>query len=126
MKRTLSQTPSTELLREPLAELLRCRHLRHRVLDNNYIGVYSVYMVNTRFRVSPHLEETLERKERSKRWLARKMGVSHGLLHFALKGERTVGTDAAMKAAVALAEPIEYLFVATDRDNLGTPEGTAA
>lgn len=69
---------------------------------------------------SPNLMTTLQRRERSQRWLARKTGVSTSLMNFVIRGERTISVEKAYRAASVLGEPIEYLFVATPRNEKST------
>lgn len=79
-----------------------------------------------RFAATPNLSATLQRRERSRRWLARKIGVSTSLMTFVVKGERTLSADKAMRAAAVLNEPVDYLFVATPQNNSDTEQEKAA
>lgn len=71
-------------------------------------------MSKTRYIASENLIETLARRERSLAWLARKIGVSPQLMWFVSRGDRTLSSELAYRAAHELGEPIEYLFVSTD------------
>lgn len=82
-------------------------------------------MTAQRYIATTNLHATLQRRERSRRWLARKIGVSPSLLTFVVKGERTIAADKALRAAAVLDEPIEYLFVATARNKPNTREEAA-
>jgi hypothetical protein len=77
-------------------------------------------MSTTRYSATENLIATLRRRERSGSWLARKIGVSPSLVHFVLRGERTMAADKAIRAAAVLDEPIDYLFVNTDAVNSST------
>jgi DNA-binding XRE family transcriptional regulator len=66
-----------------------------------------------RFTATENLFSTLERRERTRAWLARKIGVSTSLMYFLSRGSRTLSLDKAMRAAAVLDEPLEWLFVAT-------------
>lgn len=73
----------------------------------------SVHMDRSRYTATPQLTETLARRERSRNWLAKKIGVSSSLMYFLVKGERTISAEKAMRAAAVLNEPVEYLFQCT-------------
>lgn len=71
-------------------------------------------MSTQRYRATDNLLTTLRRRERSLSWLARKIGVSHQLMSFVSRGERTLAEDKALRASIILDEPVEHLFVSTD------------
>lgn len=83
-------------------------------------------MKTQRYRATPNLDRTLERKERSRRWLARKIGVSPGLLFLLVQGARTLSAEKAFLAAAILDEPVEYLFVSTEQNIVDTQEAIPA
>lgn len=86
-----------------------------RVLHSRFICAILRYMSNARrFAATENLFATLERRERSRSWLARKIGVSNGLIYFLSQGQRTLSFDKAARAAAILDEPMEWLFRATD------------
>lgn len=68
------------------------------------------YMDTTRYAATHNLLTTLQRRERSRGWLARKVGVSESLMRFVVGGSRTISADKAFRAAAVLDEPVEYLF----------------
>lgn len=70
-------------------------------------------MSTQRYEATDRLIETLERRERSLSWLARKIGVSPQLMWFVSRRQRTLGADKAMRAAAVLDEPVDYLFAST-------------
>lgn len=83
-------------------------------------------MSTQRYVATESLAQTLERRERSLSWLARKIGVSTSLMWFVSRGERTLASEKALRAAAVLDEPIEYLFVSTDaRDQVAEVEAVA-
>lgn len=66
-----------------------------------------------RYLATANLTETLRRRERSQRWLAKKIGISTSLMYFLVRGERTLSADKALRAAAILNEPVDYLFRCT-------------
>lgn len=67
-------------------------------------------MSNERFTANEKLRERLADEERSVAWLARKSTVNQSLIEKALRGERTLGREAAEKVALVLRSDIFLLF----------------
>jgi plasmid maintenance system antidote protein VapI len=53
----------------------------------------------------------LKEEERSQRWLARKVGVSHSLMNMMLHGKRTMTSRVKIDIANTLGEEPESLYV---------------
>lgn len=70
-----------------------------------------------RYIASPNLSDTLLDRERSRRWLAKKIGISSTLMTYVISGERTIGAEKATLAAAVLGKPVDFLFVSTDMIN---------
>lgn len=84
-------------------------------------------MDGQRFTASPNLTATLAERERSRRWLALKIGISPTLMHYVITGERTISPEKAALAAAFLGKPIDVLFMSTEMDNTASElEASAA
>lgn len=83
-------------------------------------------MDGQRYVASPKLTDTLIDRERSRRWLAKKIGVSPTLMTYVISGERTIGAEKAALAAAVLGKPIAYLFVSTQQDEMSITQEAAA
>lgn len=68
----------------------------------------------------PNLAATLAERERSQRWLAKKIKVSPTLMFYVVTGERTIAADKAALASAVLGKNIEDLFVSTDMAKIDT------
>jgi transcriptional regulator with XRE-family HTH domain len=73
-----------------------------------------------RYTPTDQLAATLQKRERSQRWLARKAKVSPSLMSFAIRGERTLSEAAALRAAAALGEEFDELFRSTPQHEANT------
>jgi transcriptional regulator with XRE-family HTH domain len=69
------------------------------------------------------IRSVLEFQGRRQDWLADQVGISRATLNLAIKGERTLGADAAEKIATALGVPFVLLFESPIGDDL-IPTGT--